>query len=180
MFYILRTVDPPFASTPPEMLVVATFDRADSVAGVLQHARLAYPNDLLTVVETVIEVPSHQIRGQIPKMPNELARAVERWNEIAPRCVPPLQRVMQAERLIAPYRRWKRRATSRTMLLEEIVALVEPAVGFHEWITLSWLFGEKDGTLNYEKLLHRSGQRRTTTPGKRAAGSGDDFAGIER
>lgn len=185
MFYILRTVDVPFASTPAETIVVAVFSDPEKATSELTAARTLFPADSLEVVETLLETSGRMpsaiatLAGLKP-FPGELLRAVETWNSIAPRCTPPLPMIVKPERFLTPYRRWKRRATGRTMLLEDIVQLVENATWTHAWIRLGWLFGEKDGEMNYEKLLHRPGERRVMTPGKRAAGNGSDYEAVER
>lgn len=183
MFYILRTIEVPFASTPAETIVVDSFERIEDMAARFHRNRACFPHDRITITEMIFDTeatPRATQLGKVLSCPSELTRAVETWNDIAPRCVPPLPKIVKPERFVTPYRRWKRRATGRTMLLEDIVQLVENATWTHAWIRLGWLFGEKDGEMNYEKLLHRSGERRVMTPGKRAAGNGEDFAAVER
>lgn len=179
MFYVLRTVDLPFSSTPPETFIVARNVVPSALDDTLNEARHQYPNDTLEAVERVLLImPGITIRGAEKNIPPELARAVEAWNAIAPRTTPHLPVVKKIEPHIGTYRTWKKRNGNRTVLLESIVAKVEAATWTHPWVTFGWLLGHKGGDENYEKIL--DDRRRFAKPGRRAAANGEDFEAVER
>lgn len=182
MFYILRTVEVPFAATPPETFVVMRFAEEHGLAEKFALARTNYPGDHLELVETLIGSGGPVALEVGPRrktiIPPELARAVEAWNAIAERTTPRLAKVKKVEPLIVPYRRWKSRNGNRSYLLEAVVAKVEEAKWTHQFIRFAWLLGQKGGDENAEKIL--DGRQRFAKPERRAAGNAADFEAVER
>lgn len=172
MFYILRVFDPPFASTPPDLLIVAQTEKAEDLPRLLQQHR-----------GTIVAESIWHVGVGIPLVkatPPELARAVDAWNSMCDRVAAKIPRVRKAEQYIAPYRRWKREVSGRTFLLEDVVAAAEKAQWTHGWVNFGWLLGKKDGTFNCEKVLND--QTKNRDRGRRAAGNGhgQDFSPEER
>ena len=170
MFYILRTVDPPFASTPAETIVVATCSNPAELPALMQKYKGAAVAESLWTIGDGVPL--------VKKVPAELQRAVEKWNEIAPRATPPLPRVKKVEPFVTAYRRWKARNGNRTYLLESVVEKVEGAKWTHQWIRFGWLLGQKGGDEHAEQIL--DGRQRFTKPRRQAAGDGGDFEAVER
>lgn len=172
MFYILHTIEIPFSATPPEMIVVASCATPEELTKLLQM----HPDGI--VVETLWR-PGDGL-PLVKKVPPELERGVEKWNEIALRTTPHLPRVKKVSNYVGAYRRWKRAATGRTQLLEDIVAVVERAAFAHPWVTFAWIFGSKGGLLNTDKLLDFAERKPFAATRRRAAANGDDFMAVER
>lgn len=165
MFYVLRTVDVPFASTQPETFIIG---RASTAAEASERAKtlseaLGEPVEITETLTFYHHTTSHGTTVA-KAIPPELERAIEAWNSVADRTTPKLPRVRAAANYVAAYRRWKKRAIGRTFLLEELVSKIERVnPDWFQWLNFGWLFGQKDGTLNSDKIMH--GSSRLSKPG---------------
>lgn len=171
MFRVIRIIDIPFSSTPPEETIVGSCsklaDLRDVIDGILLDDFARYEiSETLMPAAVLPTAPSSKL------MPAELSRAIEAWNAMCGRVTATLPRVKRGEQYIGTYRGWKRKNNARTYVLEAVVAAAERAVWTHEWIQFGWLLGKKDGTFNCEKLLHDQSPERGR--GRRARGAATD------
>jgi hypothetical protein len=169
MFYVMLTYAVPFAAELP--LIIDQCAAVDGLKPMLARARIAHPNEELIVTETLFTTAA-----AMPKIPPELARAVELWNAIADRARPKLPKLRAIGNYVGPYRRWKKKNEGRDYLLEDVVAAVERATWTHPFIHFAWLLGSKDGALNCDKVLNGNGLAK----GRRAAGNGEEFEAERR
>jgi len=155
----------PFATDFPT--IVDQCGDEKGVKAMLARATNAHPHGELEVTETLFKASV-----AMPKIPPELARAVERWNAMADRVRPKLPKVRAIGNFVSPYRTWKRKNDGRTYLLESVVEAAErvaTADPFWHFVRFSWLLGSKQGMLNSDKVLEAAAKvgtssGRTTEP----------------
>jgi len=155
-FYALLHSAIPFATDFPTIV-----DQCGDVAlvrAMLQRATLQHPTGELEVTETLFKASA-----AMPKIPPELARAVERWN--GSKVLRPNVRAIQNH--VGPYRKWKRINDGRTYLLEEVVVAAERVVAadpFWSYLNFGLLMRlDKGGMLNSDKVLEAAAKIGTSS-----------------